>query len=245
MTHLIVARGHGLWWSAETWVALTTAGLATATFWLANLTRRMSRVASAEVATTIKPLLVDAPRGIFVHEEEQQDFFLSRLQDKAPRRVMVDAARITANVSWGQISVRFAIRNAGSGPALVHDCQLFTAEGLSTETDADRASVRISHTVVPLGEPATIVVSWPEVAGWEDMAQDDRKVITSAQEKALDQISKLTAHCRYSDLNGQQGTVSEFTLRRPDPNWIVSRVGLRDAGGGIIAILGPDAASEG
>jgi hypothetical protein len=223
---LIAAASGPFGWSPETWVALCTGGLAVATFFLAVFTWRMARATISEVSVTVRPLLVDAPVGIFLQEQQKNTLLLFRRfhaeENQSPTEI-VDAGRLHVSTTPGQAVIDFAIRNAGSGPALVREV---VAEG-------SNPAIEISHSVIPLGEPVRLRLAWsisaptPNAEPAEPATRDtERKEAVTKAEDFLDALSSITVRVVYTDMTGRQPTTSRFKLTSVDELWGVRSITL-------------------
>jgi len=205
-------------------VAILTGTLAAATFLLALFTWRMSMVSSSEIAVTVRPLVVDAPLGVFMREQNVGSYGFGTLQAQGPGRMIVDAAATKARTVEGAIVLDFAIRNAGSGPALLD------ADHLSCDVEVDGEApvpaLALSHTVLPLGEPARVEVRWT-VIELENPDASERKAAEKLCLELWARVQKITVSIPYTDMTGRQPARSVLTLvlgEEDDNQWRLARV---------------------
>jgi hypothetical protein len=189
--------------SNEAWVAIGTLTLAAVTASLAATTWWLARVSRSEVASTVRPLLVDAPPGIFMREQELGSRYGFRSSSDPPGpRYWADVARSDVRVDDdGVARLDFSIRNTGNGTALLRpNPGIFFPRSSRQTTKVD---VELSHTAVPVGEPARVSVLW------RDSTATDR----AGAQSILASLMEVKVTLEYTDLNGKQLTASTFILR--------------------------------
>lgn len=185
----------------EALVALGTLGLAAATAYLALQTRGEAKASRQALQTTIRPLIVDAPRGVFLRDNET-------IYADGPRRTQVDRAKIDAWASSGQegrIAVSVPLHNVGSGVALIEDARLIF--------DGDYRWTRTAlQTAVPPGQLT-------ELSFGADIDVGDAAVWQATFESEVHEFSVEVA---YTDLKGGQRTRTRVQVRGRSKWWRVT-----------------------
>jgi hypothetical protein len=217
-------------------VAFGTLGLAVATVILSGYTHAATRVAGREIETTIRPLLVQAPFDAYVGNE---------------RGFTRDYAKPLLRVWRSGVFIDFAMRNDGSGPALI------SGRSFSFPAKKDLGGeIETTHTVIPAGEVATLTLSWqlpkPAETEIEEEEGEDAKTRAARRREAhqeqlrqlqerSDTISsrlevggRIDVQLDYSDLNGGQPSSTIFVLEARTteeyPAWEVSFVKIFRSG---------------
>jgi hypothetical protein len=216
----------------DAWVAIGTLGLAFATIGLALSTRRLAARTQqdVEVATRsalaaerglaigVRPLLADVPIGTFLQGRQM-----------GQHEYQEDVADIDVDVyvDEAQVEIKVPLRNVGAGLALLAGPQL--------DIDVERLSWRAvaQQTAVPSGDLTRLDFygTWPDVetAGAQGVRLEENAFEFSVQ-------------VSYTDLNGEQETVTRAVLRHrlteEDDDWYIERIEHQwTAGKGPFAVL--------
>jgi hypothetical protein len=189
--------------------ALATAGgtlvLAVATFAAVRSANRSARVTERALLAGIRPVLVP-----------------SRLEDP-PEKVgfaddhwlKVDGGRAVVEVTEESIYVAMALRNVGSGLAVLDRWDLFTdpptTDRAHREPEAFRRLTRDIY--VPAGDRGF----------WQGAFRDRADPVFGAAREAVDEGRTITVDLLYGDHEGGQRTISRFALiPRVDGQWVTS-----------------------
>jgi hypothetical protein len=189
--------------------ALATAGgtlvLAVATFAAVRSANRSARVTERALLAGIRPVLVP-----------------SRLEDP-PEKVgfaddhwlKVDGGRAVVEVTEESIYVAMALRNVGSGLAVLDRWDLFTdpptPDRPHREPEAFRRLTRDIY--VPAGDRGF----------WQGAFRDHADPVFGAAREAVDDGRTITVDLLYGDHEGGQRTISRFALiPRVDGQWVTS-----------------------
>ena len=189
--------------------ALATAGgtlvLAAATFASVRSANRAARATERALLAGIRPVLVP-----------------SRLEDPPEKVgfvddhwVRVEGGRAVVEVTDESIYVAIALRNAGSGLAVLDRWDLFTewptAERLPRELEAFRRLTRDIY--VPAGDRGF----------WQGALRDRADPVFGDARNAVDERQIISVDLLYGDLEGGQRTISRFALiPRDNGQWITS-----------------------
>jgi len=189
--------------------ALSTAGgtlvLAAATFASVSTAHRAARATERALLAGIRPVLVP-----------------SRMQDP-PEKVgfvddhwiRVDGGRAVVEVTEESIYIAIALRNVGSGLAVLDRWDLFpgraTGERPHGEPGAFRRLTRDLY--VPAGD----------LGFWQGALRDRADPLFDTIRDAVDERGPITVDLLYGDHEGGQRTISRFALMpRDDGQWITA-----------------------
>src|SRR5213080_10205 len=188
--------------------SLATAGgtlvLAAATFSSVKSANRAARVAERSLLAGLRPLLLP-----------------SRLDDP-PQKVgfaddkwlMVPGGHGAADVSTEAVYLAIALRNVGTGIAVLHGWR-FYPERLAREDHA--APEEFQRLIRDLYVPVN------DVGFWQGAFRDPRSEEFVAARAAIEARQTLTVDVLYGDYEGGQRTISRFALLpRAEDGWIVS-----------------------
>jgi hypothetical protein len=203
---------------AETWVAAGTLLLALATAALAVSTQREAQASLQEVEISrralqagARPLLVDAPRGVF-YETHGIDI------DERPRDLGSVAASAhvfseqDGSVGYSELTV--PVQNVGSGVALI---ERFTVRGFPIEATWRHVA---SQAVVPPGQLITLRMSGEIDPG--DATVLDLELQSDHIEVELD--------VWYTDLAGEQQHHTRLLVEADRGRWRPTRIYLFEGG---------------
>lgn len=212
----------------DAWVAIGTLALAASTFVLALHTRSVAartreeaeavarqvaigqqqvEVTRESLQASIRPLIADAPRGVFVHQEEV--FGRMHVRDRAELRV---------GVSENRVFGRITLHNAGPGLALIQRVNLiWPVQEVAGGSD---------HylTVVPAGQLMPIEFA----AIYSDQAVEEAGKETLSSGWRVKTDDGFIVEIEYTDMSGAQLTQSRATVAKHpmSARWWVRRVEL-------------------
>jgi hypothetical protein len=189
--------------------ALATAGgtlvLAAATFSAVRSANRAARVAERALLAGIRPVLVS-----------------SRLQDPAEKVgfvddhwVKVEGGRGVAEVVDGRIYLAMALRNVGTGLAVLDRWDFYPDRKLTDVPHREPEQFRrlTRDLYVPAGD----------LGFWQGAFRDTEDPMFAAAAAAISQRQSVTVDLLYGDHEGGQHTISRFALiPHTDGGWITS-----------------------
>jgi hypothetical protein len=189
--------------------ALATAGgtlvLAVATFLSVRSANRAARVAERSLLAGLRPVLMP-----------------SRLDDQPQKVGFADGHWVhappgggVAEATDGAVYLAIALRNAGSGIAVLHGWRLYTQSMVGVDAHAQLEEfVRLTRDLyVPAGD----------VGFWQGTFRDPSSPEYAAARDAIAARQALTVELLYGDHEGGQRTISRFGLvPRDDGGWIAA-----------------------
>jgi hypothetical protein len=189
--------------------ALATAGgtlvLAAATFASVRSANRAARVTERALLAGIRPVLVpsrpqDPPEKVGFMDDHW---------------IKVDGGRAVVEVTGAAIYLAMALRNVGSGLAVLDRWDLFTerptADRSHREPEAFRRLTRDLY--VPPGDRGF----------WQGALRDRDDPFFAAVRDAVSESRTITVDLLYDDHEGGQRTISRFSLiPRDDGQWVTS-----------------------
>jgi len=189
--------------------ALSTAGgtlvLAAATFASVRSAHRAARATERALLAGIRPVLVP-----------------SRMQDPPEKVgfvddhwVKVEGGRAVVEVTEESIYVAIALRNVGSGLAVLDRWDLFPERALAEHPHREpQAFRRLTRDLyVPAGD----------LGFWQGALRDQADPLFDAARDAIDGRRPITVDLLYGDHDGGQRTISRFALMpRDDGQWITA-----------------------
>jgi hypothetical protein len=189
--------------------ALSTAGgtlvLAAATFASVRSAHRAARATERALLAGIRPVLVP-----------------SRMQDPPEKVgfvddhwVKVEGGRAVVEVTEESIYVAIALRNVGSGLAVLDRWDLFPGRGTGEHPHAEPGTFRrlTRDLYVPAGD----------LGFWQGALRDRADPLFDTIRDAVDARGPITVDLLYGDHEGGQRTISRFALMpRDDGQWITA-----------------------
>jgi hypothetical protein len=189
--------------------ALSTAGgtlvLAAATFASVRSANRAARVAERALMAGLRPLLVPSR---FDDPVEKVGFMDEHW-------VKVEGGRAVAELSDGVVYLAIALRNVGSGIAVLDRWDFFPRRVLTDVPHRDLKDFRrlTRDLYVPPGD----------VGFWQGAFRDTEDPMFAQAAAAVTQHEPVTVDLLYGDHEGGQHTISRFGLiPRPDGAWITA-----------------------
>jgi hypothetical protein len=195
-------------WSTVASLA-TAAGtliLAVSTFAAVRSANRAARVAERSLLVGLRPVLAPA-----------------RFQDPAEKVGFADGHWVlargghgVAEVTDSVIYLAVAVRNVGSGLAVLHGWSLRFDEMTADVRHGDPASFRrlTRDLYVPAGDNGF----------WQGALRDPSEPVFNATREVINDCRRLNIELLYGDHEGGQRTISLFSLTRPDfdSEWVAS-----------------------
>ncbi|MCU1495790.1 MAG: hypothetical protein JWO62_3554 [Acidimicrobiaceae bacterium] len=198
-------------WSMVDWATISslagaggTLVLAVATFASVRSANRAARAAERSLLAGLRPVLMP-----------------SRLEDPPEKISFVDAHWVKVNgghaafeVGEDAIYLVIALRNAGSGIAVLHGWSFHPDRLLGDTGHADPSDFRrLSRDIyVPAGD----------VGFWQGAFRDPTDPAFAAARDAADQRKMVTIDLLYGDHEGGQRMISRFTLMPASDSWLAS-----------------------
>jgi hypothetical protein len=168
--------------------------------------REQTRISQLTLDAQIRPVLIDVPLDLAI---EEQLFYPGRHEPVGGHR-----GGVHAFASDEEVMISVPLRNAGAGLAMIRG----TGVRLSVATPT--APVMIQPANIPSGEYGRVSFrATPGEAAFAPLSQ------------AVQAQSSFSIEVGYSDLAGQQCTVSRFDVHfrsRAHTNWEVRQIHLRD-----------------
>ena len=188
--------------------ALATAGgtlvLAAATFTSVRSANRAARVAERSLMAGLRPLLLPSK----LDDTPQKVGFADDKWLKVP------GGQGAAEVSTEAIYLAMALRNVGSGIAVLHGWRLYPGRRLDPEHPAPEDFTRLTRDLyVPAGD----------VGFWQGAFRDPAAPEFEEAAAAITARERLTVDLLYGDNEGGQRVISRFAmLPRDDGGWMAA-----------------------
>ena len=204
-------------------LALTTVRDVSATIEMVELTRQELAVAQRSLETATRPVLVDAPYGVFTSESEYVTL-------KGTERRVVDRGRITVSAGSlggptedddpvGYIDVAVPLHNVWAGLAMI------VSAAISLEIGVLSAWRRtMGQTAVPPHELVTVSFSSSLDLGDAQALEGE----FSGYGEAVQRVMQIEV--RYTDVSGGQATRTRMTIIGRRNSWRVKEVSLNRDG---------------
>ncbi len=170
--------------------------------------REQTRISQQTLDAQIRPVLIDVPLDLTI---EEQLFYPGRNAPAAAHRGGVEAF-----ASNEEVTMSLPLRNAGAGLAMIRGI------GIRLTVATPTAPVMIQPANVPTGEYGRVNFrATPGEAAFRPLSQ------------AIQSQSNFSIEVGYSDLAGQQYSISRFDIyfrSRAHTNWEVRQVRLQEPG---------------
>ncbi len=198
-------------WTSETIAAVVTAVgtlvLAVATFWSVRSSNRSARIAERSVALSeralnagVRPFLMPSRAVDGASDLVWADGWVCRLE----------GGHAIAERHGDDIYLALALRNSGSGTAVVESWDVAPGWDLDMARTTAKASVPTGDCVRPLTRD--LFVPGGEPGCWQAALRDPSRAVHGGMAAAIEDRKAFTLDLRYCDQDGGQTTITRFAV---------------------------------